>query len=534
MSSNGHLRVGGYCRTSGEGQRDNTSILSQKEDIGRLVKSHGWKLIRHYVDECRTGSKIAGRDAFVAMMKDAAAGEFDLVVFFDVSRFGRDGLDILNSARTLKRDFGVDSLDTKGKFDTRDRRRNVINFLSAGMAEDERLSILERTKKGKVRRARETGGPLGSKWPFGRVWNKVSRTWSLDPVKAAQIQDVARRYLAGEGMEALAIELGVNQSGLHRVLTTRSGPVWVQRVQCPELGIDEAIETAVPPLLDEETIAAVRARSKANHTLYRGQLKYPYLLSHVIFCGYCGLSLSGQHSREIRYYRHHHRRVGRQCSRRLAWVNAQQIEDAVLAQLFECFGNPRRVAAAARAAYPDAAKLEAERTRLERLTADLGKVGQQRERLVDGIADGLLSREQAKRKLDELAAREAALADEARRIAAVLKDTPSAGQVLVAAEEILKRIQGIITSTRADDYSTMSWDEKRFVVQMVFSGDRTPEGEKLGVYVCWPDEGSRKGRGKGWAFTIKGKLSFTSSGVTSDTASLPHTGPPSPGRGPLL
>jgi len=52
-----------------------------------------------------------------------------------MSRFGRDGLDILNSAKTLKRDFGVDVVDVKGRFDTRDLRRTITTFLDAGMAE---------------------------------------------------------------------------------------------------------------------------------------------------------------------------------------------------------------------------------------------------------------------------------------------------------------------------------------------------------------------------------------------------------------
>ena len=69
------------------------------------------------------------------MMRDAANNRFDVIVVWDMSRFGRDGLDILNSAKTLKRDFGVDVVDVKGRFDTRDLRRTITTFLDAGMAE---------------------------------------------------------------------------------------------------------------------------------------------------------------------------------------------------------------------------------------------------------------------------------------------------------------------------------------------------------------------------------------------------------------
>jgi DNA invertase Pin-like site-specific DNA recombinase len=66
MSTND--RAGGYCRTSSEGQRENTSIPNQQHDITRFVKAQGWKLTRFYVDECKSGAKLAGRDEFQQMM----------------------------------------------------------------------------------------------------------------------------------------------------------------------------------------------------------------------------------------------------------------------------------------------------------------------------------------------------------------------------------------------------------------------------------------------------------------------------------
>jgi site-specific DNA recombinase len=84
----------GYCRTSGEGQRDNTSIPVQKDYIEEFCQRNGWKFVSHYVDESKSGAKIAGRDAFQKMLKDAALGKFDVIVAYDVTRFARDGVDI--------------------------------------------------------------------------------------------------------------------------------------------------------------------------------------------------------------------------------------------------------------------------------------------------------------------------------------------------------------------------------------------------------------------------------------------------------
>jgi hypothetical protein len=68
------LRAAGYCRTSGENQRDNTSIPRQKEAIAAFCKAAGWLPPVFYVDECKSGAKVAGRADFQRMVRDATAG----------------------------------------------------------------------------------------------------------------------------------------------------------------------------------------------------------------------------------------------------------------------------------------------------------------------------------------------------------------------------------------------------------------------------------------------------------------------------
>src|ERR1051325_10845782 len=95
------LRAVSYCRTSGEKQRDNTSIPVQRQCIEDFCRRNEWKLTKHYVDESKSGSKIEGREDFQRMLKDAALEQFDLVVVYDADRFARDGVDILGQAKFL-------------------------------------------------------------------------------------------------------------------------------------------------------------------------------------------------------------------------------------------------------------------------------------------------------------------------------------------------------------------------------------------------------------------------------------------------
>ena len=56
---NSKLRAVGYSRTSGEGQRDNTSIPTQQRAEEAFIKQRGWDFVEHYVDESKSGSKVA-------------------------------------------------------------------------------------------------------------------------------------------------------------------------------------------------------------------------------------------------------------------------------------------------------------------------------------------------------------------------------------------------------------------------------------------------------------------------------------------
>src|SRR3989339_247294 len=167
------LSAAGYCRTSGEMQRDNTSIPRQKADIEKFIAKNEWQLVHHYVDESISGSKIEGRYGFKQMMRDAANRQFDIIVIYDISRFARDGTDIIRESHFLKSNFGVDVIDTKG-FDTRKYRNALLNFVFAGVVEDERLRIMDRTIRGRIHNA-EQGLPWAPISPFGRAFEKAGK-----------------------------------------------------------------------------------------------------------------------------------------------------------------------------------------------------------------------------------------------------------------------------------------------------------------------------------------------------------------------
>jgi DNA invertase Pin-like site-specific DNA recombinase len=524
-ASNGNgkaLRVAGYCRTSGEGQRDNTSIPTQKDDIIRFVKAMGWVLVKFYIDEARSGAKIAGREAFQQMMRDAANGKFDVIVVFDTTRFGRDGFDILSSSRTLKTDFGVDVLDCKGRFDTRERGRVLMNFVEAGVAEDERLRIMRRTKLGRLRKAKELHSPMMCKRPYGRKWTwdspkHQSGSWSINPECQQLVQEVAARYLAGEAMPKLAKEVGINHAQLHRILTKKCGPVWDQRCDCDELDIHEVVHTPVPPLLDAATIKAVVARAEANRTyLHRPpQQVHTYLLSGHVFCAACGYAMFGEVSQGIRYYRHPTTERKRVCPvRPRPWVQAKRLEEEVVRRLFNLFGNPAAIERAVQDALP---KVDEERRRQRDLQGKLEGVQRAKKSILSLVARELITDADAASQLGDLKDREGLLAGELEQLEATLQHVPDPDAVRRYVEKIDDQIfifdeDGNRCAGGNDVMSYIlmqqSPEDKRHLIEAVFPATTLPDGKAPGIYVYQADPGAPRHRPKKWDFKVRGQLDF--------------------------
>jgi hypothetical protein len=242
---------------------------------------------------------------------------------------------------------------TKGAYDTT-RGGKAINYLHAGLAEDERDRIKDRTYTGKFKAAKNENRAVVGKMPFGRLYDKKTRQWSIDKSKQEMIQDVATRYLAGEGLIQLATEYGVNHANLHKILMKRSGSQWENCFNDPEVpDANGKIILTIPPLLDDRTIEKVRAKAKKNKTWAARATKQTYLLGGLVRCDACGYTMNGQKNHNgHRYYRHGNRDGATLCELSpRPWVRADELEDAVLEYLIDFYGNPVAVQKAIEAAH---------------------------------------------------------------------------------------------------------------------------------------------------------------------------------------
>lgn len=76
-----------YLRRSKKKQQG--SIRQQREDLYKFAAEHGYRIIREYVEDGISGDDTKSRKAFQRLREDVAIGDFEVILCWDLERFGR-------------------------------------------------------------------------------------------------------------------------------------------------------------------------------------------------------------------------------------------------------------------------------------------------------------------------------------------------------------------------------------------------------------------------------------------------------------
>jgi DNA invertase Pin-like site-specific DNA recombinase len=151
------MKVALYARVSTKDKGQSTD--NQMPDLRRYAEVLGWDIHKEYAEE-ESGS-TANREQFKKLFADAHQRKFDLVLFWSLDRFSREGaLPTLQHLNTLE-SYGVgyksyteQYLDSTGIF------KDAVISILAIVAKQERVRLSERTRAGLVR-AKSKGTKLG-------------------------------------------------------------------------------------------------------------------------------------------------------------------------------------------------------------------------------------------------------------------------------------------------------------------------------------------------------------------------------------
>jgi site-specific DNA recombinase len=294
------MRAVAYCRVSSTGQRDRHTIESQLISLPALVARHGWTLVRpigHYVDDGRTAraGHLGDREAFTRLLRDAAAGEFDVVAVVDLDRLTRSE-DLAERGAVLGafQRAGVQiAVASSGQvLDLSSAAGDLFSTLGAFFAAEENRKRRERTVAGKslaISRGRKPAGPT----PYGYLYDRATGVWSINADEAEIVREIYRRVAAGESCMVLARDFA------ERGVPRKRGGEWVRervwqiaraRTYVGEWTADRQLRRVVPvpPIVDEVAYEAVQEALERHRKRGLRRTRHVYLLEGIATCAVCG------------------------------------------------------------------------------------------------------------------------------------------------------------------------------------------------------------------------------------------------------
>lgn len=147
------LRTALYARVSTKDKGQDTE--NQLAQLREFCESQHWTITAEYVD--RATGKHSDRAQFQRLFLDASQRKFDVVLFWSLDRFSREGVrETLNHLERLSaygvgyRSFTEQYLDSCGMF------KDAVLAILAVIAKQERIRLSERTVAG-LQRARKQG-----------------------------------------------------------------------------------------------------------------------------------------------------------------------------------------------------------------------------------------------------------------------------------------------------------------------------------------------------------------------------------------
>ena len=193
-----------YCRLSQDDKQegDSNSIINQKKILKKYALDRGYTNIQFYIDDGVSGTTF-NRAGFQSMIADVETGKVKRVIVKDMSRLGRDYLQVgmyteiffpEHDVHFIAVNDGVDSNQEDNEFTP---FRNIINEWYAKDT-SKKIRAVKRSKG-------MAGEHIGSHPPYGYMKNPENKKeWIIDEEAAEVVREIFRLCVEGYGPTRIA------------------------------------------------------------------------------------------------------------------------------------------------------------------------------------------------------------------------------------------------------------------------------------------------------------------------------------------
>lgn len=191
------MRVALYSRVSTRDKRQD--VENQLGQLREFCRKMEWQVVHEYID--RASGKRSDREQFQAMFAACSRREFDLVLFWSLDRFSREGVyETLQHLQRLGgygvgfRSYTEQYLDSCGVF------KDAVLAILATIAKQERIRLSERVVAG-LERARAQG-----------------RIGGRPPLPDKTRRQVLRLRATGASLGKIAAQVGISKMSVSRIV----------------------------------------------------------------------------------------------------------------------------------------------------------------------------------------------------------------------------------------------------------------------------------------------------------------------------
>ena len=198
-------RVGIYCRVSTNSMEQLQSLTAQVSHLTRLTATvPQWLLSDVYMDiaTSKTGSS---RKEFNRMLGDCKSHKLEIVITKDVSRFGRDTVEVLDAFNQLKA-LGVRVIFEGNSLDTANTDSDLMVAVMESIAQAENESRSENIRMGIKYRAAAGTSKLYDRKCYGYKHDEEGHL-VIDEEKAKNVKLIFDLYLNGQSVVGIIKEL---------------------------------------------------------------------------------------------------------------------------------------------------------------------------------------------------------------------------------------------------------------------------------------------------------------------------------------